>query len=293
MAVHMTEDVQAAGGRATGPHSVSELACDADVVQGAHAAFINMASANGAMEQLLRDLSSRGCHITIVTQLPFLDTLYDALPDDRTHIIVGYNRAENILALAAMLRPVPQVSHESDGGGAANELQHITRQVSAIAQRLVELSGESDSVRYDGYAHESGSDYRGQPANFENGLTDAKRKAKPLTASAVRDILRARRMRDRFFEGGLFADPAWDMLLDMTAAHLDESQVSVSSLCIAACVPPTTALRWIKVMTEQGIFERRADNADGRRVFIALSDHARKAMRDYMQAIQEQGLAAL
>jgi len=36
------------------------------------------------------------------------------------------------------------------------------------------------------------------------------------------------------------ADPAWDMLLDLTAARAESRAVSVSSLCIAAGVPTTT-----------------------------------------------------
>jgi hypothetical protein len=40
----------------------------------------------------------------------------------------------------------------------------------------------------------------------------------------------------------LFADPGWDILLDLYAARQEGKQVSVSSLCIAAAVPPTTAL---------------------------------------------------
>src|SRR3546814_8292219 len=87
-------------------------------------------------------------------------------------------------------------------------------------------------------------------------------------------MLRLRRLRDRFFPGDLFADPAWDMLLDLMAAHLSGQRVSVSSLCIAAAVPATTALRWIRALTDHGLFLRQADPSDGHRVFIALSDKA-------------------
>lgn len=55
----------------------------------------------------------------------------------------------------------------------------------------------------------------------------------------------------------------------------------MSSLCIAAAVPATTALRWLKTMTQQGIFVRRADPHDGRRVFIELAPQASQALRRY------------
>ena len=88
-------------------------------------------------------------------------------------------------------------------------------------------------------------------------------------------------MRARFFDGDLFADPAWDMLLDLTAARAEHSRVSVTSLCIASGVPPTTALRWISQMTDAGLLERAEDETDRRRAFITLTDRAADAMARY------------
>jgi hypothetical protein len=42
--------------------------------------------------------------------------------------------------------------------------------------------------------------------------------------------------RARFFQEELFADPAWDMLLDLLQAEIAQHRVPVSSLCIAAAV---------------------------------------------------------
>ena len=107
----------------------------------------------------------------------------------------------------------------------------------------------------------------------------------PATAQQVRALIRARRARAQHFPVDLFADPAWDILLDLMAARLEKKQVSVSSLCIAAAVPPTTALRWIKSMTDAALLERKPDPIDGRRVFIDLSDRALEAMQAYMQTL--------
>ena len=103
--------------------------------------------------------------------------------------------------------------------------------------------------------------------------------------STLRALIRARRLRDQYFSGELFADPAWDMLLDLLLARLEQRPVAVSSLCIAAAVPPTTALRWIKRLTEEGIFVRTADPHDGRRIFIELSEAAASGMAGYVQAV--------
>lgn len=107
----------------------------------------------------------------------------------------------------------------------------------------------------------------------------------------LRRAIRSRRLRDEFFMSGLFADPAWDMLLDLYAAELEEQPVSVSSLCIAAAVAPTTALRWIARMQEDGLLVRRPDENDRRRAFMVLTEVARLGMRQYLLAVKRAGLS--
>ena len=103
-----------------------------------------------------------------------------------------------------------------------------------------------------------------------------------IDVGVVRGLVRARRARERYFPADIFADPAWDMLLDLTAARAEGQPVSVSSLCIAACVPPTTALRWIRTLCDSGLFERASDPGDARRAFIALAEPAARAMARYL-----------
>jgi hypothetical protein len=111
---------------------------------------------------------------------------------------------------------------------------------------------------------------------------------RPIDAAFVRRLIRVRRDRERFFPAEMFADPAWDMLLDLAAARLEGKSVPVSSLCIAAAVPTTTALRWIRSLTEAGIFERRIDPGDARRTYISLSDAAAEAMFGYLRLFSGQ-----
>ena len=103
----------------------------------------------------------------------------------------------------------------------------------------------------------------------------------PVTAKAVRAVIAERRLRDRFLDPDLFGEPAWDMLLDLYAARLEHQRVSVSSLCIAAAVPSTTALRWLRTLTESGLVVRRADPHDKRRVFIELGEPAARGLTGY------------
>ncbi len=105
----------------------------------------------------------------------------------------------------------------------------------------------------------------------------------PVTAATVRRLIRLRRERDRFLPAMLFADPAWDMLLDLMAARLEGIDVPISSLCIAAAVPTTTALRWIRTLSEAGLFERHADPTDQRRSHIRLTDAAADAVLGWLR----------
>ena len=49
-------------------------------------------------------------------------------------------------------------------------------------------------------------------------------------------------------------------------------------------MPPTTALRWIRTLTEKGFVQRQADPLDGRRVFIALADDTADALSRWFAA---------
>lgn len=89
----------------------------------------------------------------------------------------------------------------------------------------------------------------------------------------ARKILRLRHRRATHFGSlELFPDPAWDVLLDLYAARLDQKHVSVSSACLAAMVPPTTALRWLTTLQNEGLIATADDPDDRRRRWVDLTD---------------------
>jgi predicted transcriptional regulator len=98
-------------------------------------------------------------------------------------------------------------------------------------------------------------------------------------------LIRIRALRDGYFPKDLFCDPAWDMVLDLTLAHLAGKQISVSSLCVASGVPATTALRRIDDLVDRGLAKRLKDQSDGRRVFVALTDEGLKRITGFLDAL--------
>jgi DNA-binding MarR family transcriptional regulator len=111
------------------------------------------------------------------------------------------------------------------------------------------------------------------------------RKGGSAEARWVRSLLTARAERSRFFSARLFADPAWDMLLELYAAELAQRRTSVTGLGSSSGVPPTTALRWMNVLEQDGLVIREDDPLDGRRVFIALSEKGSRAIRAYLGSL--------
>ena len=97
--------------------------------------------------------------------------------------------------------------------------------------------------------------------------------------------LKARRLREEMFGNELFADPAWDILLDLYTAEARGERVQVTSLAIAARVPHSTAIRWARIMTGHGWLVREKDPNDGRRIYIALSEATRAMMKDYLERL--------
>ena len=98
----------------------------------------------------------------------------------------------------------------------------------------------------------------------------------------ARRVYQSRRRRGRVFgDETLFGEPAWDILLDLFAAATHNKRVAVTSACIGAAVPSTTALRWIKVLEDKDLIQREDDTADARRTFVRLSPKGHALMTRY------------
>jgi DNA-binding MarR family transcriptional regulator len=94
-----------------------------------------------------------------------------------------------------------------------------------------------------------------------------------------------RRTRSRFLNGTLLGEPVWDMLLALYCLASRGEALSVSGLCLAADVPPTTALRWAQLMEQKKLIERKRDPKDGRRTYLSLTDEGDAVLSAYLSSI--------
>ncbi|MBB3991206.1 DNA-binding MarR family transcriptional regulator [Croceicoccus naphthovorans] len=99
----------------------------------------------------------------------------------------------------------------------------------------------------------------------------------------ARKILAQRMGREIFFANELFGEPAWDMLLDLYVCRASGKEVSVTSLCIASCVPQTTALRYIGLLEEKGMIVSKRSNIDARRRIIELTEQGWTQLDNYLK----------
>ncbi|MCY1670780.1 hypothetical protein OVA07_07090 [Novosphingobium sp. SL115] len=95
-----------------------------------------------------------------------------------------------------------------------------------------------------------------------------------LVLKLAKDIYAFRRNRDRWLPNDLFAEPAWDMLLELFVMRLQGSPVRVKSACIASGVPATTALRWLNLLEQKNIISSSTDPIDQRVRWLWLEDSA-------------------
>ena len=121
-----------------------------------------------------------------------------------------------------------------------------------------------------------------QPA-IRDAIVDNERASFVKAAQA---IIRIRDLRDRLLGGqGQFADPAWDLLLDLYVATVEERPLAVGDACVGARVPQTTALRWIDQLERMGKVRRSADPSDRRRTLVSLTDAQVSAMDRFFRSL--------
>ncbi len=122
-----------------------------------------------------------------------------------------------------------------------------------------------------------------QKSVFRWPNTLSKIEKEQLNLSIIAKFIYNRRMRrSLFLPKSLFGEPAWDMLLDLFMQDTGRKRISTQSLCIASNAPPTTALRNIDLLVQEGLVQRIKSEADKRVVFIELTSEGKLAVGKYL-----------
>lgn len=230
--------------------------------------------------------------LIVSVDMEALDLAYSLLSAGAGQLLCEPSDMELATTIGIALRAQGTLGQLADIGRETDtaRLQRLSQELGWLAGRLADLPtpplDEFDDGRSrQGKISDRQPSYRAELiADLDHGGMPARTR---VTHGQVRSLIRARRLRTKLLDPTeeLFADPAWDMMLDLLAARLENKDIAVSSLCIAANVPPTTALRWISVLSDRGIVRRKPDPKDKRRFFIALSDEKAAALIRWFEEI--------
>lgn len=151
-----------------------------------------------------------------------------------------------------MAAHTPGRSGRSEGGRIATETERIILEIESRLHRLIETSRRQSA-----------------PA------------AQSSVLAAAAEACAARRRLYALFGRRLFSDPSWDILLELFVSTLEGRQVTVSTACMAACAPTTTALRHIAYLVQEGLVVRRPHPADARSTYLELTEQAVARLTQY------------
>lgn len=152
------------------------------------------------------------------------------------------------------------------------------RELRSLAANLLRVANEIESENVE----EIVASARARPA--DEAWANVNRE---LILTKTIELYKERRRRIKHFPSDLFGEPAWDILLDLFSARLQNKQISVTSACLASSVPNTTGLRWLSELEELGFIERINSEADRRVSWVKLTDSANTSMLEYLNSIED------
>jgi hypothetical protein len=116
---------------------------------------------------------------------------------------------------------------------------------------------------------------------IESSRREAGAAAQSSVLAAAAEACAARRRLYALFGRRLFSDPSWDILLELFVSTLEGRKVTVSTACMSACAPTTTALRHIAYLVQEGLVVRRPHPGDARSTYLELTGQAVSRLTQY------------
>lgn len=104
-------------------------------------------------------------------------------------------------------------------------------------------------------------------------------------ARICRALIEERRLVQAAFGQKLCANFNWDMLLELYEAESEGRDVYQSALCLSAGIPDSSAHRWAAKLAARGVFARRHDDMDKRRIIVTMTDDTRHALDRIMDGL--------
>ena len=197
-----------AAGYRTAAVAIEDAVDRLDIQAAASAIWVELDSDGGtALDRLLDRIDAESDRLPAVVSAPLamIDPIAARLQGEGVHLLFDATEVDRIAALAvatgwARSRNEAR-AHDISKEPSSARLRQLSDEVSRIAATLARLSTGPGA----------GTGEKSEPPKGD---------APQVSLEIVRQIIRARRLRARYFDEELFADPAWDMLLDLLQAEI-------------------------------------------------------------------------
>lgn len=103
-------------------------------------------------------------------------------------------------------------------------------------------------------------------------------------AESLRDELE---LRKNFFSSVTFGGHSWKIMLELLATTSQKRNASVTTMATLGDMPATTGLRWINVLSNEGLITIANDLDDPLGKSVILTDQGRRNMESYLGTIAE------
>ncbi len=110
-------------------------------------------------------------------------------------------------------------------------------------------------------------------------------RARGSRLAVAQALLAGRRSRSTLLSGLRFAEPLWDMILEMYVAAAEGKHFKVLKLCAVSGGSVTTALRYLKQLEEEGYMVRQADEYDTRSLIVVMQPSLQKAVDEWLDRL--------
>ena len=161
------------------------------------------------LEPFMAQAMAVHCPVILSAPLAIMDQMPASVWHGCQALLSDPDEVDLVSAAAFALSARPGILNDVSRDLDAERLQRLADEVGRIARTLATMSASAQ------LPNGAVADMRHQFFAETESLADLP------TAHDVRAMIRLRRLRDRFFDTSLFADPAWDMLLDLMAARLE------------------------------------------------------------------------
>jgi DNA-binding MarR family transcriptional regulator len=96
-------------------------------------------------------------------------------------------------------------------------------------------------------------------------------------------------IRNNLFPRRMLSDPVWEIMLFLYASSRNGDRVSITQICEATDIPPTTVLRTVGNMKRRGLLVINRDNLDNRKKSVQLTTQTKTSLTYWLILYGEDG----